>query len=217
MNHLIGLYRSSVGKKILIGTTGICLCIYLIVHLAGNLLLFKNDGGAAFNAYAEILPSLLIIRIIEVILFAIFAGHIFLGVVLWLMNRRARPHRYAVNKASENSDLLSRTMIVTGSIVFIFLVIHLRQFWGPSRFGTGHIEMFTLVKAAFTDPVYATLYIVAMVLLAFHLRHGFQSVLQTFGLRNKRFLPIINLIGLLFWFVIPLGFAVMPVYFLLNL
>jgi succinate dehydrogenase / fumarate reductase cytochrome b subunit len=217
MNLLIGLYRSSVGKKILIGTTGVCLCIYLIVHLAGNLLLFKNDGGTAFNAYAEILPSLLIIRIIEIVLFAIFIGHIFLGTFLWFVNKRARPHAYELNRASENSDLLSRTMIVTGSIILIFLVIHLRQFWGPSRFGNDHIEMFTLVKAAFSDPFYGVLYVVAMVLLGFHLRHGFQSVLQTFGLRNKKFLSVINFIGIFFWFVIPLGFAAMPIYFLLNL
>lgn len=217
MNWLIGLYKSSVGKKILTGITGICLLLFLIVHLAGNLLLFKNDGGAAFNAYAEILPSLLIIRVIEILLFAIFIGHIFLGTLLWLMNKRARPRSYIINRANQNSDFLARSTFLTGSIVFIFLVIHLRQFWAPSRFGNDPAGMFTIVKAAFSDPAYGVLYVVAMIILALHLRHGFQSALQTFGLRNAKFLPLINFIGLLFWLVIPLAFAMMPVYFLLNL
>ncbi len=217
MNWLIGLYTSSVGKKILTGATGICLLIFLIIHVAGNLLLFKNDGGAAFNAYAEILPSLLIIRIIEIFLFALFIAHIFLGSLLWLMNKRARPRSYVLNRADQNSEFLARSTFLTGSIVFIFLVIHLRQFWAPSRLGHDQADMFNVVRAAFSDPVYAMLYIVAMIVLALHLRHGFQSALQTFGLRNAKFLPVINFIGLFFWFVIPLAFALMPVYFLLNL
>ncbi len=217
MSILLTLYHSSVGKKILMGVTGVCLCIYLIVHLVGNLLLFRQDGGAAFNAYAEILPSLLIIRVIEIILFAIFIAHIFLGVLLWWNNRRARPLRYRVNRAGENSTTLSRLTFYTGSIVFIFLVIHLTQFWAPSRFASVEPKMYELVVQAFRDPVYAVIYIVAMVLLAFHLQHGFQSALQTFGLRNAKYLRLINLAGALFWLVIPLGFALMPLYFLLNL
>ncbi|HUN65832.1 MAG TPA: succinate dehydrogenase cytochrome b subunit [Bacteroidota bacterium] len=216
MNFLLGLYQSSVGKKILMGTTGVCLCIYLIVHLCGNLLLFKNDGGAAFNAYAEILPSLLFIRVIEILLFAIFLGHMILGTILWLKNRSARPRRYAVNAAGENSPLVSRIMFITGAVVACFLIIHLRQFWAPARFGADKVEMYALVKAALGDPVYGSVYIAGMVLLALHLRHGFQSAVQTFGLRNSAYLPLINLIGLLFWVLIPLGFAAMPVYFLLK-
>ncbi len=217
MSILITIYQSSVGKKILMAVTGVCLCIYLVVHLAGNLLLFKQDGGAAFNAYAEILPSIFIIRVIEIILFAIFLGHIFLGTVLWWKNRGARPQGYRVNKAGDNSTTLSRIMFYTGGIVCIFLVIHLAQFWAPSRFASVEPKMYDLVVQAFRDPVYAILYIAAMVLLAFHLQHGFQSALQTFGLRNAKYLPLINLVGVLFWLVIPLGFALMPLYFLLNL
>lgn len=217
MSILITIYQSSVGKKILMAVTGACLCIYLIVHLAGNLLLFRQDGGAAFNAYAAILPSLLIIRVIEIILFAIFIGHIFLGTLLWWKNRSARPQGYRVNKAGENSTTLSRIMFYTGGIVFIFLVVHLTQFWAPSRFASVEPKMYDLVLQAFHDPFYAILYIVAMALLAFHLQHGFQSALQAFGLRNARYLPLINLVGALFWLAIPLGFALMPLYFLLNL
>jgi succinate dehydrogenase / fumarate reductase cytochrome b subunit len=216
MSILIALYQSSVGKKILMAATGILLCVYLIVHLGGNLLLFKQDGGAAFNTYAEILPSLLIIRVIEWLLFAVFAAHIFLGTLLWLKNRRARPRGYRINRANANSAPVSRIMFVSGSIVFFFLVVHLRQFWAPARFGAEHVSMYTLVRAALTDPAYGTLYLIAMGLLSFHLWHGFQSALQTFGLRNAKYRSLIDLVGALFWLVIPLGFAAMPVYFLLN-
>ncbi|MBI1804686.1 MAG: succinate dehydrogenase cytochrome b subunit [Ignavibacteriae bacterium] len=216
MGILSGLYSSSVGKKILMGTTGLFLCIYLVVHLAGNLLLFKNDNGESFNAYAELLPSLTIIRIIEIVLFAIFAGHIVLGTIFWTSNRKKRPKKYEVNKQSENSSIFSRTMFLTGSIVFIFLVVHMRQFWGPSRFATGEVSMYHLVKTAFANPLYAMFYIIAMALLAFHLRHGFQSALQTFGVSNQKYALMVKVLGIIFWLVIPAGFAAMPLFFLLN-
>src|SRR5512140_2353336 len=123
MSILLQLYRSSIGKKIVVGVTGLFLCIYLIVHAAGNIFLFKNDGGKAFNTYAEILPSLWFIRVIEIVLFAVFIGHIATGVYVWFLNRTARPVKYRVSHPQENSSFFSRTMFVTGSIVFIFIVI----------------------------------------------------------------------------------------------
>src|SRR5258708_2178296 len=108
------------------GLTGLFLCVYLIVHLGGNLLLLKQDGGAAFDKYAELLPGLLIIRIIEIFLFAVFLGHILSGTILWFLNRQARGVRYEMNKPEENSSLFSRTMFLTGSIIFIFLVVHMK-------------------------------------------------------------------------------------------
>jgi len=215
MDTLVKIYRSSIGKKLVVGLTGLCLCVYLVVHVGGNLLLFKQDGGAAFNTYAEVLPSLPIIVIIEYILFAIFIAHIFTGTFVWIQNKRARPQKYEENKARENSSLASRTMFVTGSVVFIFLIIHMRSFWFPSRFMADHPAMYTMVKTAFSSPVYGGFYVVAMMLLGFHLRHGFQSALQTFGLKNLKYTPLIELAGALFWLVIPALFAAMPIYFLL--
>ncbi len=216
MNTLVAFYYSSIGKKITVGLTGFLLCLYLIVHLGGNLLLFRNDGGQAFNTYAEILPSLLIIRIIEIILFLIFIVHIVTTTYVWIQNKRARgPEGYKVNHPQANSSFFSRWMFVTGSIVFIFIVIHMSQFWYPSRFAVGEVSMYNLVRAAFTDPFYAILYIIAMVLLAFHLRHGFQSAFQTFGWRTKKYVTTIEAFGVIFWLLIPLAFACIPAYFLL--
>lgn len=217
MGLLTDLYASSIGKKITVGLTGVLLCTYLIVHLGGNLLLFRSDGGAAFDAYAEILPGLLVIRIIEVGLFAVFLLHIVTGFLFWLRNRKARPSGYAVNRRNENSDPFSRMMFLTGSIVFIFLVVHLNTFWVPARFPAGeHVSMYSIVVRAFADPVYSIFYVVAMVLLAFHLRHGFQSALQTFGLRSVKYAAAIEFAGTIFWLLIPVGFATIPIYFLLN-
>ncbi len=217
MNRFVALYNSSIGKKLVVGCTGLLLCTYLVVHLAGNLLLFKNDGGASFDRYAEFLPSLLIIRIVEIGLFAIFVIHIVTATILWFLNRQARPQGYAVNSQRENSSLFSRTMFVSGSIVYIFLVLHMRSFWYPSRFHHELIpSMYAAVVEVFANPLYIALYVVAMVLLGFHLRHGFQSAFQTFGVKHVKYATLIEAVGTIFWFFIPLAFASIPIYFLVR-
>lgn len=217
MGLFTDFYASTLGKKITVAVTGILLALFLIIHLAGNLLLFKNDGGAAFDAYAEFLPSLLVIRVIEYALFAVFLFHLISGTIVWIRNRGARPSRYSVNRGNENSTVFSRFMFVTGSIVFIFLVLHLRTFWITARFQHDlYPSMYETVRAAFSDPVYSVFYVIAMALLAFHLRHGFQSAFQTFGLRTKKYAGLIEATGVLFWLVIPVLFAVIPIYYLLK-
>jgi len=217
MRTLLNFYKSSIGKKLIVGLTGLLLSSYLVVHLIGNLLLFRSDRGAAFDAYAEILPNILVIRIIEILLFAIFAGHILTGVILWFLNRMARSRKYEVRKQEDNSALTSRTMFLTGSVVFIFIVVHMRTFWYTSRYEAGEtFSMYAVVKSAFANPLYSLFYLVALFILGFHLRHGFQSAFQTFGLRDKKYAPLIEWIGMIFWLIIPVCFASMPLYFLLN-
>ena len=217
MSTLLSIFNSSIGKKLLMALTGLFLCTYLVVHLAGNLLLLKQDGGKAFDQYSELLPSLLIIQVIEYGLFAVFILHIISGTVLWLQNRAARPQKYAVNKPQENSSFFSRTMFLSGSILFIFLVVHMRTFWYTSRFqASGNFSMYDVATTAFADPIYSAFYVVAIVLLGFHLRHGFQSAFQTFGIKHQKYTPLIEGIGVVFWLLIPLGFAAMPIYFFYN-
>ncbi len=209
----IPLIKIGVGKKLLVALTGLFLCSFLIVHLGGNLLLFKNDGGKAFNAYSGFMSSNPVIRTLEVVLFAGFLIHIIWAVSIWVTNLMARPQKYAVNQPSANSTLASRTSFLTGSIVFIFLVVHLRSFWVPARFYSGsEPSMYEIVVTAFRNPIYDLFYLIALVLLGYHLNHGFQSGFQTFGLnpgRNKW----INRAAILFWLIIPIGFAAMPIFF----
>jgi succinate dehydrogenase / fumarate reductase cytochrome b subunit len=214
MGTLITFYNSSVGQKILAGLTGLFLCTFLVVHLSGNFLLFKNDGGKAFGTYSEFMSTNTGIRILEIGLALGFLAHIILGVITWISNRMARPARYAVNRAGENSELSSRVMFITGSTIFIFLVVHLRSFFVPTRFpGAIQPNMFELVKSAFQNPYYDGFYIIALILLGFHLRHGFQSAFQTFGLRPG-YNRLIDLVAIVFWLLIPIGYATMPLYFL---
>jgi succinate dehydrogenase / fumarate reductase cytochrome b subunit len=217
MKTFFGLYNSSIGKKLVVGATGLFLCMYLVVHLLGNLLLFKHDGGAAFDQYAEILPSLLIIRIVEIGLFAVFLIHIVTATVLWILNRNARPERYELNRPKENSSFFSRTMFVSGSIVFIFIVIHMRSFWVTSRFyHEAYPSSYRMVVGVFSNPYYVVFYVVAIILLGFHLRHGFQSAFQTFGIKHARYAWLIELVGAIFWLVIPLAFVSIPIYFVMQ-
>ena len=209
----IPLIKIGIGKKLLVALTGLFLCSFLIVHLSGNMLLFKNDGGKAFEAYSEFMSTNPVIRTMEIVLFAGFLTHIIWAVSIWITNRMARPQSYAMNQPSANSTLASRTSFLTGSIVFIFLVVHLKSFWVPARFPSGaKPSMYEVVVTAFRNPAYDLLYLIALVLLGYHLNHGFQSAFQTFGLnpgRNKW----INRVAIFFWLIIPIGFAAMPVFF----
>jgi succinate dehydrogenase / fumarate reductase cytochrome b subunit len=195
----------------LMALSGLFLCSFLVVHLYINLFLFKKDSGAEFNAYGHFMATYPLIRPLEIVLFAGFLLHAFIGIWLWIMNRRARPVRYEVTKASA---LSSRIMWITGTIVAAFLVIHINAFFVQSRFITPERSMFEIVREAFMNPWTDVFYIVALGFVAYHLKHGFQSAFQTFGLRNSRYERLIDLLGMVFWLLIPLGFAAMPLYFL---
>ena len=198
------------------GTTGLFLCLFLVVHLAGNLTLFKNDGGAAFNEYSKFMSTSGLIRAAEVILFLGFLFHIIDGIVLTLKNRSARPTRYFVNSPSANSNWSSRNMGITGSLVFVFLVVHLNTFFLKQRILETHEDMYKAVEDAFQrgwSGWYWAFYVVAMVLMGFHLHHGFQSGFQSLGLNHKKYTPLIEKCGLLFSIIIPAGFAAIPIYF----
>jgi succinate dehydrogenase / fumarate reductase, cytochrome b subunit len=216
MAKTFSFYHSSIGQKIISALTGLFLCAFLVIHLSGNLLLFENDGGQAFNNYAEANASSLIIRFLEVILFTGMLIHIYWGIRIWLLNRRARPQGYMVTHPSENSSLFSRVMLLSGSIILFFLIVHLKSFWVPMRFSGEHeISLYDIVKTAFQDPLYDGVYILSLSLLAYHLRQGFQSAFQTFGLRSQ-WRKAIDWIAALFWLIIPIGFASMPLYFLFT-
>lgn len=191
--------------------TGIFLSIFLIEHLAGNLLLLKDDGGESFNAYAKFMGGNPIIRIMEVGLLGIILLHIINGIRLWLENRNARDKKYDTYKLSENTTFEARMMKVSAALVLLFLVVHLRKFWYPARFQNEH-DIASLVYYTFQQPFYVIFYLASLFVVGYHLRHGFQSAFQTLGIRIKTYQTIIEFIAVLFWLVIPIGFAVIPLY-----
>ncbi len=211
------MFYTSVGRKLLMALTGLFLCTFLVEHLYGNLQLYKLDGGKAFNEYTEFMTGNMLIRTVEYLLFAGIILHALDGFMLTMANRRARPVRYEVNRQSQNSTWFSRNMGLTGSIVFVFLVIHLREFFFAHRFGAATESMAVSVANAFSTAWYASLYIVAMLILGAHLNHGFQSSFQTLGLNNIRYMKNLKFIGTLFAMIIMIGFASFPVMFYFNL
>ena len=209
--------NSSVGKKLVMAVTGSFLIIFLIVHLIGNITLFF--GPDAFNGYVSALDVVKpLIRVVELVLLAAFILHIFNGIRLWFENKKARGTEYKISGAAENSTLFSRTMLLTGSIVFIFLVLHLAtffwrfNFYDPSGLAHDHLY-FNIVVNFFQIWWYVILYVVAVILLGFHLNHGFQSAFQTFGWNHKKYFPLIKKVGTLYAIIMALGFASMPIYF----
>jgi succinate dehydrogenase / fumarate reductase cytochrome b subunit len=214
MSKITKFYSSSVGRKLLMGLTGFFLCSFLIIHLYINLFLFKQDAGRTFDAYSEFMATYPLIRPIEVILFAGFLLHAIIGVWLWIENRSVRSRRYAVNSAADNSALTSRIAFITGTIVFVFLVLHINSFFIQSRFIETTRPMYELVADVFKSPFNDALYVVAVIFLGYHLKHGVQSAFQTFGMRTKKYQLLIDLVGIIFWLLIPIGFAAMPLYFL---
>jgi succinate dehydrogenase / fumarate reductase cytochrome b subunit len=216
MGWLLKSLNSSIGKKFVMALTGICLILFLIVHLIGNLTLYA--GPDAFNGYVSTLDIVKpIIRVVEVILALIFIFHIFNGVRLWYENKKANPKNYAVNASSENSTFFSRTMIFSGSIIFIFLILHLSTFWYqfnfPGTHGEDVHEYYNIVVEWFQNTVYVIVYVAAMILLGFHLNHGFQSAFQTFGWNHNKYFPFIKMLGTLYAIVMAIGFASIPIYF----
>jgi succinate dehydrogenase / fumarate reductase cytochrome b subunit len=141
------------------------------------------------------------------------AVHAVRATILWWNNRQTRPVKYRKYRLKDNTPLWSRTTIVTGSVVFFFLVVHLRMFFVPVRLGSEPVSEYELVLQAFANPWYTGFYLMAMLLLGYHLRHGFQSAFQTLGLRDKTYTPVIDVVAFLFWFVMPLLYATIPVYF----
>jgi succinate dehydrogenase / fumarate reductase cytochrome b subunit len=213
MKSIFKFLQSSIGKKVLMSLTGLFLVTFLVEHLVGNLLLLRNDNGAFYDAYGQFMVANPAVRTIEILLFASLLGHAISGAIVWLENRRARPQNYELYRLKDNTPLASRITMLTGSMIFLFLVVHLRTFFVPTRFGEGHPSAALLVQQAFSSPWYSGFYVVALILLAYHLRHGFQSAFQTIGMKGKKYEGFLNIVAFVVWFVLPLGFAILPVYF----
>jgi succinate dehydrogenase / fumarate reductase cytochrome b subunit len=194
--------------------TGLFLCIFLLEHVIGNLLILKNDAGSSYDAFSEFMAGNPIIRTIELVLFGSLFLHAFSGISVWLKNRRARPIKYEAYKLGETTQLASRIMMTSAIFVVLFLVVHLNAFFIKMRFGGEHVSGYQLVREEFSHTWFSLFYLFSFILIAFHLYHGFQSAFQTLGLKTKKYSGIIEAIAVLFWLVIPLGFAVIPVYFL---
>ncbi len=209
MNWLVNTLKSSIGKKLMMAVTGLCFCSFLILHLAGNLILYS--GRDAFNSYAEKLHSLgSIITMAEfgLLFFAII--HVLIGTTLFYQNLRARPIRYSVNKWAGGRSIGSVTIPYTGFLLLIFVIIHLLNFHFIEKNDT---TIFQIVTDAFAKPGYIAMYVAAMIVVAIHVSHGFWSAFQTIGANHPKYMPFIRGLSIVFSIALGVGFGFIPIYF----
>lgn len=215
------LFTSSIGKKWVMALTGLFLITFLIVHGGINACIWANDGGTMFNSAAHFMGSSWVIRIIEIGLMAGFLIHIVQGIVLEIQNRSKRKQGYAVAMGNKGSKWYSRSMGLLGTLILIFLVIHLSHFWVPNRSNQGwllgeEINLYERMKEVFQTEWVVIVYVLGCFSLAWHLIHGFQSAFRTIGVSNKKYLILLNAAGIGFSVIVPLIFAMMPVSFYLG-
>lgn len=201
---------SSILKKTVMALTGLALVGFLIAHLSGNFLLFKGDK--AFNAYAEFLEhqgGLLIAA--EAGLLAVFLLHIYSAIRVTLENKAARPVPYETKQSGGTSTFGSRTMMISGAIILLFVILHVKMFKFTDHEGVDG-KLYGLVMEAFANPLIALAYMAAMVVLGLHLSHGFSSAFQTLGLTKPGWAKCYKKAGLVVGWLIALGFFTMPLY-----
>jgi succinate dehydrogenase / fumarate reductase cytochrome b subunit len=212
---------STLGKKLLMSFTGLFLISFLTIHLIGNLAVFSNDGGLAFNAYASFMSTNPLIGTVSYLLYAGIILHVVIAAILYFSNSSARPVKYKVQKSKENSSWSSRSMTLLGSIILIFIVLHLKDFWwqykhdGGYEFvvdANGNKDIYMLVVLQFKTTFALVTYLIGLIALYLHLNHGFQSAFQTLGLEHHKYTPAIKAIGLVYAIIVPIAYASMPVY-----
>lgn len=226
------MFTSSIGQKFVMAITGVFLISFLVIHVGLNACIWANDGGQMFNAGAHFMGSMLVIRIMEVVLFAGIIIHIVQGLALTSANNAKRKVGYAVNYGGKGSKWYSRSMGLLGTLLLLFLVMHIYHFWVPSRFGdyvnrplqqitypdahgnplgSVYHNLYQEMLLVFQSPLVVLLYVVGCISLAYHLMHGFESAFRTLGVHNSRYTKMLRFSGRAFSILVSLAFAMMPV------
>jgi len=210
------LLSSVLTTKLIIGVTGLLLFLYLILHIAGNLMVFL--GQDVFNRYSYALISNPLVVPVEIGLLVVFLIHLVKAIRMTLGNRAARPAPYAVKKmagGASQKSLASSTMIVTGLALLVFIPIHVRMFkYGPEYpYGTTSMrDLYRVEVENFSSPGWVAFYVVAMIVVGFHLWHGVASSFQSLGLSGPRFTPFVRKTGKVFAVLIAGGFIAISVW-----
>jgi succinate dehydrogenase / fumarate reductase cytochrome b subunit len=212
-----GIFSTSVGTKILIGLTGILLVIYLLIHIAGNLVVFL--GPAAFNTYAFTLEGNPLLPVIELILLSWFVVHIYKTVRMFLGNQSTRPVAYVKKKSAGHTSrktLASSTMIVSGLWLLVFLLIHVKAFhegWGQEyEWPAGGRNLYRQEMETFQNPLMVAFYIISMIIVGSHLWHGISSAFQSLGVDRPAWTRFILPAGKVIAVLIAGGFIVIALW-----
>jgi len=215
MASRLRVFSSSVGTKILIGVTGLALFLYLVVHIAGNLMVFF--GPETFNKYAYTLEGNPLLPIVEIGLLLIFVMHVYKTIRMYLANQQARPVRYVKKKFAgppSRKTLASSTMIFSGLWLLIFIIIHVKAF----RYGTeyqwaaGGRDLYRLEMENFRSPLVVAFYVVSMVIVGSHLWHGVASSFQSLGADQPKWTPRVLVFSKTVAVLIAAGFIAIAVW-----
>lgn len=226
MNWFSSFITSSLGRKLIMSLTGLFLILFLLVHLAGNLQLLLHDGGESFNKYSYFMTHNGLIKTISYGLYLFILLHAIQGILIWKKNRESRGTNYAVKvtRTVNTNGFAAKNMMYLGLLILAFLLLHMGDFWWatksanlPSETYEGssqaYLDLYIKVYVSFKQLWVVIAYLLGLTALFFHLLHGFQSAFQTLGLNHKKYTPWIKTIGMAYSILIPLGYAILPLYF----
>jgi len=212
-------FMSSIGKKLVMAITGLSFCLFLAMHLVGNF--FYYGGGSAFEGYsAHLHERLVLLRLAEggLIFFALL--HILFGGILYFQNLAARPKGYVMKKSvirkttPGGQTVSSRLQAYTGLYILVFVIIHLFAFTFVDRTAGG--GLYRIVTTAFQDPLYAAFYVFSVIVVGFHINHGFWSAFQTIGANHPKYMPAVKVISMVYALIIGACFSSIPVFIFLS-
>ncbi|XLS29860.1 succinate dehydrogenase cytochrome b subunit [Flavobacteriaceae bacterium M23B6Z8] len=213
-------------RKAIIAGTGLFLCIFLVVHLSANCILLLPEATARslYNTYSTTLRESPLIKIVAYALYASILLHVIYAIIITIHNRRSKPQRYMVNHYKENSSWTSQNMGLLGTLILLFIVVHLANFWARIKLGMGeavrldpegNLDVYEVTSSLFHNIYYVIFYTVLAIPLAFHLHHGLKSAFKTLGFYHKKGLSILAKVALVYAVIMGVGFGIIPfiVYF----
>jgi succinate dehydrogenase / fumarate reductase cytochrome b subunit len=219
MNWFIATLRSSIGKKLVMAFTGLSFCLFLGLHLVGNF--FYYGGGAAFEGYsAHLHERLVLLRLAEGGLIVLALLHILFGAVLYFQNLAARPTGYVMKKSvlrktsPGGQTISSRLQAYTGLYILVYVIFHLFAFTFVDRTAGG--GLYRIVTTTFQNPVYAAFYVFSVIVVGFHVSHGFWSAFQTIGANHPKYMPAIKIISMGYALIIGICFSSIPIFIYLR-
>lgn len=215
----IGIYKTTLFRKIVMSFTGLFIAFFLIIHLAGNLqlLLPPETAHEQYNWYSHLLSHNILIEIIAIVLYISLLTHVIDSIYITLQNRKASGPALKKDTRGKVSPWYSRNMFILGLVIFIFLVVHMKDYWFQYKFGfipmdaQGNKDIYTIVVESFSHLWYVILYVVGFIGLGYHLAHGVSSAFRTLGLYSKSYINIFKYLGYAFAILLPLGYAIVAV------
>ena len=222
MKRLLG---STISRKNSMALTGLFLCIFLVIHLLGNLTLFlpATEAQEAFNWYAATLSGNIVIKLSAYLLYAILLFHAVQAIYITIENKKANDTvKYAYDQRGKSSKWYSRSMGLLGTVILIFLIVHMLDFWYKFKFGTpaldpwGRKDLYTMVVTAFSNVWLVAFYVISMIALGYHLLHGFFSACKTLGLYSRKYSVLVKWFGIVYSIIITAGFIIIPIFIYLK-